>query len=83
MKTGNLTSTTDFQEIVGRINALTPNTQPQWGKMNVNQMVVHITDPFRDILGDRQTKPVVPSLLQPIVRMMLLGKKPFQKMLPP
>ena len=27
--------------LIGRINNLTPATQPQWGKMNVAQMLAH------------------------------------------
>lgn len=28
-------------KMIARINALTPDTQPQWGKMNVGQMLAH------------------------------------------
>jgi hypothetical protein len=27
--------------VIARINALTPITTPQWGKMNVSQMLAH------------------------------------------
>jgi hypothetical protein len=30
-----------FDELVNRINQLTPNTQRRWGKMNVDQMLAH------------------------------------------
>ncbi len=29
------------EEIISRISKLTPQTQRQWGKMNVNQMLYH------------------------------------------
>lgn len=30
------------QEIIQRINNLTNNSKPQWGKMNVAQMLAHL-----------------------------------------
>jgi len=30
-------------ELIGRINALNPNSSPQWGKMNIYQMLKHCT----------------------------------------
>lgn len=35
-----------YQEIVSRLDSLTENHQPQWGKMNVAQMVKHCQMPL-------------------------------------
>lgn len=34
------------EEILDRINRLTPASQPQWGKMNVGQMLAHAQKPI-------------------------------------
>lgn len=36
-----------------RMNKLTPESSPRWGKMNVNQMMCHVTDGFLMSMGDR------------------------------
>jgi hypothetical protein len=40
------------EEILSRINKLTPQTQRQWGKMNLNQMLRHNTDAMRQVYGE-------------------------------
>ena len=69
----------DYDNIVSRINKLSPDTQNQWGKMTVNEMICHVSDPFRDVLNERQTKPVVPALFRPLAKMMIITKKPWKK----
>lgn len=44
---------TDVDEIIERINKLTPETQRQWGKMNVEQMLVHCRYSVETATGDR------------------------------
>ncbi len=39
------------QEIVARINKLSPQSQRQWGKMNVAQMMAHVQVPMGVALG--------------------------------
>lgn len=36
------------EEILNRIDKLSPDSQPQWGKMNVSQMLAHCSS-FQDI----------------------------------
>ena len=40
------------EEIVSRINQLTPEAKGFWGKMNANQMICHCTDALRGCLGE-------------------------------
>lgn len=35
-----------LKELIGRINKLTPETQPLWGKMNVTEMLAHTNVSF-------------------------------------
>lgn len=79
---GNLTNAADYQQTRGRIGQLKQDTNALWGKMTAGEMVCHIADPMRDLLGVRHTKPLVPALFRPLFKMMLLSKKPFGKNLP-
>lgn len=40
------------QEFASRIGQLTPQSQRQWGKMSVQQMVCHMTDSLKVTLGE-------------------------------
>lgn len=44
------------QEIIHRINALTPQSQRQWGKMEVAQMLAHVQVPVGVALGTSNIK---------------------------
>jgi hypothetical protein len=48
----NLYNETDKLELISRINKLTPDTKPQWGKMNVSQMLEHCTVSVKLALGE-------------------------------
>lgn len=43
-------------EIIRRINALSPESQPLWGKMNVGQMLSHCQAPLDVAFGDLKLK---------------------------
>lgn len=45
----------DKDEILARINKLSPETQHQWGKMNVCQMLVHCQMSVESAIGNRIT----------------------------
>ena len=40
------------QQIVRRIEMLRPDHNPRWGKMNARQMVSHLNDSFRCVMGE-------------------------------
>ena len=46
----------DYQTILRRINQLTPESQRQWGKMNVTQMLCHTADQLRLAMGFIEVK---------------------------
>ncbi|MFN0036616.1 MAG: DUF1569 domain-containing protein [Saprospiraceae bacterium] len=74
----NLLNPATQQATIERIQRLSPDTQHQWGKMTVNEAVCHMADPFRDVLSLRQTKPAMPRLIQPLLRLMVLTEKDWK-----
>jgi hypothetical protein len=74
-----LFNTFDYKEIIDRINKLAPDSKPTWGKMTVNEMICHITDPLRDLIKIRITKPVIPFFLRPLMQKILITEKPWGK----
>ena len=58
-------------ELLERIHKLTPATKAHWGKMNVGQMICHLTDQLRDLNGTRPVKyrgnPVLKFVVRPIL----------------
>ena len=52
----NLFDSAKREEIVNRINKLTPENKAAWGKMNANQMICHCTDGLRGSLGELTDK---------------------------
>jgi hypothetical protein len=49
----NLFDSDKCAEIVRRINELTPASEPLWGRMNVGQMLCHLTDSLKMAIGER------------------------------
>jgi hypothetical protein len=50
-------NTADTAELAARINKLTPVTPPQWGKMNVSQMLAHCNVTYEMVFEDKHPKP--------------------------
>jgi Protein of unknown function (DUF1569) len=76
----NLFNQSDVSEILERIEKLTANSQRQWGKMNVAQMLAHCNVSVETAMGMNYIKPlfigrIIGSFLKPKV----LGEKPFGK----
>ena len=42
------------EQIIKRLESLTPESQRQWGEMNVNQMICHLQDVFYYTCGERK-----------------------------
>lgn len=45
----------DLAEIHRRLAQLRPDTRGRWGRMSAPQMVCHLSDAFRNLLGERPT----------------------------
>ncbi|GGD33183.1 DUF1569 domain-containing protein [Flavobacterium orientale] len=70
----------DNAVLISRITALTPETQPRWGKMNVGQMLSHCQAPIDVAFGDVKLKSnIVFLLLGRIFKKKILAAPLFKK----
>ena len=68
------------QEIIDRINKLTPTTQRQWGKMDVAQMLAHCQMPLGVATGKHRLKgSFFLKLIGPLFKSLPYNDKPFKK----
>jgi len=71
------------QEIIDRINKLTPQSQGQWGKMDVAQMLSHVQAPISVAFGNTTVKGNwLMRLILPFFKSMLYNEKPWKQGLP-
>ncbi|CAL2093982.1 DUF1569 domain-containing protein [Tenacibaculum sp. 190524A05c] len=68
-------------EVVGRINTLTAETQPKWGKMNVAQMLAHCSVSYEGVYTDKHPKPngFTKFILKLLVKKQVVSEKPYPK----
>ncbi|MEZ5007572.1 MAG: DUF1569 domain-containing protein [Chitinophagales bacterium] len=69
------------QELIERINQLTPETQPQWGKMNVAQMLAHCNVVYEFIYTDKHPKPnfFKKFMIKLFAKSLVTGEKPYKR----
>lgn len=69
------------QKVINRINALTPETQPQWGKMSVSQMLAHCNVTYEMAFEDKHPKPnfLMQWVLRLFVKETVTGEKPYKR----
>jgi hypothetical protein len=74
---------TKREEIISRINKLTPDAKALWGKMNVNQMICHCTDGLRGSLGELgELKDQSNFLTRSLLKFLVLYVMPIPKSVP-
>ncbi|SDR83347.1 Protein of unknown function [Polaribacter sp. KT25b] len=68
-------------EIVKRINNLSPNTQANWGKMSVSQMLAHCCVTYEMVYTDKHPKPnaFVKMMLKMFVKKTVVSDKTYSK----
>lgn len=71
------------QELISRVNRLTPQTQPKWGKMNVAQMIAHCNVTYEMVYEDKHKKPggLMKFFLKAFVKNTVVGEKPYKQSL--
>lgn len=76
--------TDDYNEILNRINALDEQSQPQWGKMDVAQMLAHCCEPLKVPLEKLTLKKpnAIMRLLFSFFKDSLYNDKPWKHGLP-
>ena len=74
---------TDRRSILDRFDRLTPQSQRQWGKMDVAQMMAHCAVPLEQAASGRAIRQrLIGKILAPFVRSSILGEKPFGRNAP-
>jgi len=69
-----------YQEIVRRFESLQPNSQRQWGKMSVTQMLEHNSRILEAVTGKRPMhQAFIGKLISWIFKKKFLGEEPFSK----
>ncbi len=83
MEIFNLLDTSVKQQIINRINQLTPQTKSKWGKMDVAQMLCHVQAPISVAFGNTTVKGNwLMKLILPFFKSMLYNEKPWKQGLP-
>ena len=68
----NILNEEDRKDLVRRINKLSENDKGLWGKMNVNQMVCHITDQLSMSMNEIKTTYVGSKLKETLLKRLVL-----------
>lgn len=77
----NIFDNTNVQNIIARIEALTPDSQAQWGKMTVSQMLAHCCVAYEMVYTDKHPEPnaLVKLLLKLFVKNAVVSEKSYPK----
>lgn len=68
------------QDIIKRINNLTPQSPALWGKMNVAQMLAHCQMPLGVATGDHKIqRSFLFKLIGPMFKGLIFSEKPFKR----
>ena len=69
------------RKIVDRIEQLTPDTQPKWGTMSVDQMLAHCNVTYEGVYEDKHPKPnfIAKFMLKLFVKNAVVSEKPYPK----
>ena len=67
------------EQVIDRIDQLTPETPAQWGKMNVSQMLAHCCVTYEMCFEDKHPKPnfLVRLLLKAFVKNKVVNEQPY------
>ncbi|MEZ4782542.1 MAG: hypothetical protein R3F28_00565 [Candidatus Kapaibacterium sp.] len=70
-----------YQEMLGRIEQLTKERQPQWGKMSVGQMLAHCNETQEVVNGTKtlERTPFIAKLFKGMIRNAVLNDKPYKQ----
>jgi hypothetical protein len=71
------------KSLVDRIARLQPGSRRQWGRMSAHQMICHLNDSFRGVMGERQVSSSTSLLYRTLVKWIALyGPAPWPKGVP-
>ncbi len=68
-------------ELIARLEKLSPDATPQWGKMNAAQMIAHCAVAYKVPTGEvkLQKLPFFLRLMGKLIKKSALGEKPYSK----
>ena len=68
------------EEIIARINKLSPDTPGKWGKMTVSQMLAHCSVTYEYIFENRYKKPnmFMGFILKLMIKNLVVNEKPYK-----
>ncbi len=74
----------DLARTIARVQALTPDTTPQWGRMTVAQMLAHCCVPYEMLYTTKHARPnaLVRWVLRRFVKQGVVGPKPYPRSAP-
>ncbi len=69
------------EQVIDRINQLTPITQPKWGKMSVDQMLAHCSVSYELIYENKHLKSnaFMKFILKLLVKNKVVSEEPYQQ----
>lgn len=69
------------EQVIERIGKLTPNTTPQWGKMNAAQMLAHCNVPYEMVYESIHPKPnaFMVWLISLMAKDTVVSEKPYPR----
>lgn len=78
---GDIFKQSDFDNMLQRINQLTPDSNAQWGKMTVSQMLAHLNVAYEMTYENIHPKPnaFLKFILKTLVKKSVVGPKPYPK----
>ena len=76
---GTLWNPTDRRAILSRIERLTPDASPRWGRMDASRMIVHVTDALHMATGELRCATSRSPLMLPFVKQAVMFYLPWPK----
>ena len=67
------------EAMLARLDRLTPDARPRWGKMNAGRMVCHLIDSVRAALGEMECRQRKSFMSNPVVRWLIIDVIPWPK----
>jgi hypothetical protein len=67
-----MSSDSDRASVVARIEALTPQSERQWGTMTVGAMMCHLYDAYRLAIGEKTAQPIKTPIPRRVMKFMAL-----------
>ena len=77
----NIFASETTEELISRINHLTPEMRPAWGKMNSGQMLAHLCVMYEMVYDNNHKRPnaIMRFLISMVAKDTVVGDKPYPR----